>query len=197
MARPNRLIGPDSAFHVISRGNNKQHVFLADLDKFAYYKFLLELKEEARLSIFHYCLMNNHIHLIVWLNAESDLPDFMKRLNLRYFAYYQKRYGHSGHLWQGRYRSYLINEETYLLQCGKYIELNPVRAGLVRSPEDYRFSSYRYYALGEDDPLLTPDPAYDGQAPSGDLRRRRYAEFVVERLNMGPGPWGGPGPIKG
>jgi putative transposase len=179
MARSNRLIAPDSAFHIISRGNNKQNVFHSERDKFYYFRLLLDLKEDAGIDIFHYCLMNNHVHLIIWLTMQSELPNFMKRLNLRYYAYYQKCYGHSGHLWQSRYKSYFIDKESYLLQCGKYIELNPVRAGLVRSPEQYRFSSYRYYALGDVDLLLTPNPVYIGLSQSVEIRKKRYLEFVV------------------
>jgi len=126
--------------------------------------------------------MNNHAHLIVWLTVQSTLSRYMKQVNLSYCRYFQRLYGYSGHLWQGRFKSCFIDKEEYLLQCGKYIELNPVRAGLVRSPEEYKFSSYRYYALGEIDFLLTTDPAYSGLSHSDELKKKRYREFVVDRI---------------
>ncbi len=125
--------------------------------------------------------MSNHVHLIVWLTEQSLLSRFMKRVNLAYCRYFQRIYGHSGHLWQARFESLFIDRDDYLLQCGKYIELNPVRAGIVALPEKYRFSSYRYYSLGESDFLLTVDPIYRGLALSEERKRRRYREFVVDR----------------
>jgi putative transposase len=181
MGRANRLIFPNSTFHVISRGNNKEDVFRSERDKYEYYRLLADAKDEDVISIFHYCLMSNHVHLIVWLTEQSLLSRFMKRVNLAYCRYFQRIYGHSGHLWQARFKSLFIDRDDYLLQCGKYIELNPVRAGIVALPEEYRFSSYRYYSLGESDFLLTVDPIYTGLALSEESKRRRYREFVVDR----------------
>jgi putative transposase len=104
----------------------------------------------------------------------------MKQVNLSYFNYYRKTYGYSGHLWQGRFKSNLIDTDSYLLQCGKYIELNPVRAGIVNSPDQYRFSSYHYYAKGAFDKLITASPAYQGLSATAAERRQQYIEFVVD-----------------
>jgi putative transposase len=178
--RTRRLIPVDAAIHVVNRGNNRQYILSSDEDKKHYCCLLRELKEENKITIFHYCLMDNHPHLILWLNNESKISKFMKQLNLCYFNYYRKKYGYSGHLWEGRFKSNIIDTDSYLLQCGKYIELNPVRAGIVDSPEKYRFSSFRHYAIGGSDPIVTSSPAYLGMADSPEKRRKQYIEFVVD-----------------
>lgn len=181
MPRGKRLIpASDAALHIIARGNNRYYLFAKDEDKVYYLRTLQELKKENKLDIFHYCLMDNHVHLIVWLCAEHALSKCIKQLNLRYFNYYRKRYGYSGCLWQRRFKSNIIDTGSYLLQCGKYIELNPVRARIVSMPDEYRFSSYRYYACGTPDTLITPSPAYLGIAMSEEKRREQYIEFVVD-----------------
>jgi putative transposase len=162
------------------RGNNEQVIFNAERDKLHYYSLIQELKEDNKITIYHYCFMDNHLHLVVWLVAKSKLSKFMKQLNLRYFNYYKKMYGYSGHLWQGRFKSNIIDTNAYLLQCGKYIELNPVRAGIVNLPEEYRFSSYNYYAKGSLGSIITSSPVYIGLSNSEAERRKQYVEFVVD-----------------
>jgi putative transposase len=179
MPRTARLVFPNAALHITARGNNCQDLFLRDEDKHRYLSLLRSLKEENDISIFHYCIMTNHIHLIAWLNAKSSLAKFMKQLNLSYFAYFKKAYSYFGHLWQGRFKSNIIDTDSYLLQCGKYIELNPVRAGMVSLPQQYAFSSYRYYAQGSSDPIVTPSPAYLSLSNLPEARRKHYLEFTV------------------
>jgi putative transposase len=104
----------------------------------------------------------------------------MKQLNLTYFHYYRKLYGYFGHFWQDRFKSNIIEIDSYLLQCGKYIELNPVRAGMVDHPAQYPFSSYNFYAIGKPDTLITPSPAYLGLSDSSSLRQKQYVDFVVD-----------------
>jgi putative transposase len=117
--------------HIMCRGNNKQEIFLNNKDKLYYYSLLKKLKQENRITVFHYCLMSNHIHLVVWLNDKCNLSRFMKQVNLSYFYYYKRNYGYCGHFWQDRFKSNIVETDSYLLQCGKYIELNPVKAGIV------------------------------------------------------------------
>lgn len=181
MPRTRRLIPVDLAMHIMCRGNNKQSIFNRDVDKIHYYLLLCELKEDNKVGILHYCLMDNHLHLIIWVNMQTKLSRFMKQVNLSYFNYYKKTYSYFGHLWQGRFNSNIIDTDSYLLQCGKYIELNPVRAGIVKSPEEYRFTSYNYYAKGSPDPLITPSPAYLALSGLIEERRKQYTEFVVDR----------------
>ncbi len=179
MPRSKRIIPCNAALHAICRGNNRQIVFHNDSDKLKYYTLLKELREENRVDIFHYCFMDNHIHLILFPKSENTLSRFMKQVNLSYFHYYRKRYGYFGHFWQDRFKSNIIEIDSYLLQCGKYIELNPVRAGMVSNPEQYRFSSYSFYAKSEPDSLISPSPAYLGLADSTLQRQKQYIDFVV------------------
>jgi len=125
--------------------------------------------------------MDNHIHLLLSLNAQSSVSKFMKQVNLTYALYYRKLYGYFGYLWQGRFKSNIIDEDSYLLQCGKYIELNPVRAGLVDEPSKYIFSSYNFCAHGKSDSLVSYSPAYLGLSDQPDLRRKRYIDFVIDK----------------
>jgi len=180
MPRSRRIAPADVALHIRCRGNNKQLVFHRDEDKLHYYKLLVDYKEVNKISIFHYCLMSNHVHLILWLTEHSNLSKFMKQISLSYFYYYSKLYGYTGHFWQDRFRSSVIDTDSYLLQCGKYIELNPVRAGIVDSPGKYNFSSYNYYAEGKYDPIVTPSPLYIGLDCSEVARRKKYINFFVD-----------------
>ena len=187
MPRDKRIIPCDAALHAICRGNNRQNIFHSDNDKLKYYTLLRQLKEENKVTIFHYCLMDNHLHLILYLKPESTLSKFMKQVNLTYFHYYRKAYGYFGHFWQDRFKSNIIEMDSYLLQCGKYIELNPVRAGITSHPAEYRFSSYSFYAKHQKDTLLTPSPAYLALSDSGIVREKQYIDFIVDNniINSG------------
>lgn len=180
MARTRRLIPHETALHIMCRGNNKQKIFIHDADKLYYYSLMLQLKKENSITVFHYCLMDNHVHLIVWLNSNSKISKFIKQLNLSYFYYYHKRYDYTGHLWQGRFKSNIVDSDAYLLQCGKYIELNPVRAGIVDLPEQYAFSSFLHYSKGKPDSVVTDDPVYLGLSSSEKERRKAYNDFVID-----------------
>lgn len=180
MPRLRRFIPADSVMHIMCRGNNRQRIFNNDNDKLYYWRLLNELKEENKVDIFHYCIMNNHVHLVVWISCASKLSKFMKQLNLSYFSYYKKLYGYCGHIWQGRYKSNIIETDRYLLHCGKYIELNPVRAGITSLPEGYAFSSYRHYALAYPDTLISDSPVFLGLADDSPKRRKQYIAFVVD-----------------
>lgn len=185
MPRAKRIIPDNAALHVISRGNNRSTIFHSDNDKLRYYTLLGELKDENKIDVFHYCLMNTHVHIILNLNPNSTLSRFMKQLNLTYFHYYRKKYGYFGHFWQDRFKSNIIDKDSYLLQCGKYIELNPVRAGMVYCPEEYLFSSYNHYSQGKPDGLITLSPAYFGLSDSARIRQKQYVDFVVEKRGDG------------
>jgi putative transposase len=187
MPRARRIVPLDAALHVICRGNNRRNVFHHDNDKLKYYTLLRELKDKNRINILHYCLMDNHLHLILHLNPESTLSKFMKQVNLVYFHYYKKLYGYFGYFWQDRFKSNIIEIAFYLLQCGKYIELNPVKAGMVSHPAEYAYSSYNFYASGKPDTLITSSPAYMGLADSPASRQEQYIDFVVDSSTINPG----------
>jgi putative transposase len=181
MPRTKRIVVPDAAMHIMCRGNNRQVIFNSAQDKSYYRSLLKKLITGNSIKILHYCLMDNHIHLIVWLNIESRISKFMKQLELSYFSYYKKTYGYDGHLWQGRFKSNIIDTDSYLLQCGKYLELNPVRAGIVTLPQEYIYSSYRCYANGFEDNLVTHSPVYMGLSDNEGVRQKRYIDFVVDQ----------------
>ena len=160
MPRTARLIPERGALHVMCRGNNKRKVFRQDKDYLFYYFSLINLKLEEGVKVYHYCLMPNHVHLVVGVNDNSNLSRFMQRVNGKYAFYYKKKRSYTGHLWQDRFKSKIIAKECYLAQCGKYVELNPVRAKIVGLPEEYSYSSYKHYALGIKDKLIDENPLF-------------------------------------
>ncbi len=144
MARCARLISYDLPMHIMIRGNNKQIIFTNNEEK-SYFLYLVHLKKKlCGVHIYHYCLMNNHIHLIVRLEPQANLSRFIKQVLLAYYSLFKNKHEYAGHLFQGRFKNIIIETQAYLIQCGKYIELNPVRAGIVIYPSDYAFSSYRF-----------------------------------------------------
>jgi len=166
MPRPLRIILPDLPFHVLNRGNNRQRVFLDEADFLYYLGLLKRFKEELDIKLYHFCLMPNHTHFIIEPTIEGSLSKFMLKITLAYTRYFNKKYKGVGHVWQGRYKASLLDGDDYFIQCGLYNELNPVRAGLVKNPEDWQFSSFRYYGLGERDSMISnlidADPFYFG-----------------------------------
>ena len=128
--------------------------------------------------LFHYCLMTNHFHLLLQIERATDLGKIMHEVQLKYARYFKKRHGSVGHVFQERFRSPRIPEESYYLQCGRYIERNPVKAGIVRSPEDYPYSSAPYYVLGKKDELVTPNLYYMDLGRDAEERQQRYREFL-------------------
>lgn len=185
MPRRPRLALPNVPLHIIQRGNNRQACFFADEDYRFYLDWLREYAVKTACQVHAYVLMTNHVHLL--LSAErSEAPGaLMKALGQRYVQYVNRTYHRSGTLWEGRYRSCLTQEESYLLSCQRYIELNPVRADMVNHPADYRWSSYRANAHGEADPLLKPHPLYDALGLEAASRQAAYRELFRYELEPG------------
>jgi len=123
--------------------------------------------------------------MLVKTNKTSDFSNFMKKLNLAYFHHYRQSYGWIGHFWQDRFKSQPVGKDEYFIQCGKYIESNPVRAKLVEQPEEYPFSSYRYYVKGANDPLLTEDVLYESFGQNIKERQKTYQEMVIDDIILG------------
>lgn len=174
MPRSARVILPDVPVHVIQRGNNRQDCFYSTRD---YRLFLRWLQEYAVLSacrVHAYVLMNNHVHMLLTPSNADSVGHLMKRLGQQYVQYFNRTYKRSGTLWEGRYRSSLVQEDAYLLACYRYIELNPVRAGIVPDPSQYRWSSYRHNGLGEYSELLSPHQNYLELGRTGSERRKNY-----------------------
>lgn len=182
MPRTPRLLLSQSYYHVMTRGNNKNTVFRFDVDYLFYLDLIRRYKKDLPFELYHYCLMPNHVHLLIKTNNESDFSLFMKKLNLSYFHYYRKQYGWTGHFWQDRFKSQPVGKDNYFIQCGKYIELNPVRANLVSDPKDYLYSSYRYYIEGINDDLINEDFLYVDLGKTEELRRKKYEEIVISGI---------------
>lgn len=163
----------------MNRGNNGQHIFTCDEDYAYYLEKLSDLKTEHPFDLYHYCLMGTHVHMLVKTQKETDFSIFSKRLNLSYANYFKRNYGALGHFWQGRFKSQLISNDIYFMQCGKYIELNPIRAGLIDKPEEYIWSSYAYYALRKKSDIITEDIFYQEFGSTDEERQRKYSELII------------------
>ena len=184
MPRTGRLIIESGVFHILCRGNNRQRIFEKDSDYRYYLDLLKNYKADHKFFLYHYCLMPNHAHLLLETTVDTDLPKLMKQLNLSYYFYFRKRYKYYGHFWQGRYKSLLVSKDEYMLMCGRYIENNPIKAGLVRKGEDYQWSSYKTYAGGIYDGLVDSDPLYEGLGREDETRQKRYREFLKDGVKI-------------
>lgn len=169
---------------MIARGNRGQKVFRRDRDYRLYLKFLEEYKDRYDFSLYAYVLMPTHIHLLVEVR-EVSLSKIMQSLQFRYTRNYNLRYESWGHLFQGRYKAILCEKDTYLLELSAYIHLNPIRANLVRDPEEYPWSSYREYLRGESGGLA--DPSLVLSQFSNNKRRavRAFVRFVKGQIAVG------------
>jgi putative transposase len=157
MARIARVVVPGFPHHVTQRGNRRQRTFFSDDDYRAYRGLMAEWCRSCGVGVWAYCLMPNHAHLIVVPESEASLRRAIGEAHRRYTRRVNFRKGWRGHLWQGRFASFVL-DEVYLLTCARYIELNPVRAGLCRRPADYPWSSAAAHARGEDDELVQVGP---------------------------------------
>jgi len=183
MPRNARFTIENGTYHIMMRGNEKREIF-HHKDDFEYYLNLLKKnKEYYKLKIYHYILMTNHVHLILNSPTGKILSGFIKRLNVSYTWYYRKKYGGIGHFFQDRFKSFLIQDGKYLLECGRYIETNAVSAGIVEKPEQYEWSSYRVYAFGEVSKLIDLNMEYENLSNDEEIRRRLYREFIEEKVS--------------
>lgn len=183
MPRPLRLLLPETPLHLIQRGNNRGTCFVYRGDARRYLELLDEARRLYRVDIHAYVLMTNHVHLLATPRREpDDISLMMKELGQRYAQYFNRRHERTGGLFEGRYRSCLVDEERYLFACYRYIELNPVRAGMVKAPGDYRWSSYLANGQGIEDPLITPHAVYLSLASSPERRRRHYRDLFRNTL---------------
>ena len=160
MARLPRLTVAGYPHHIIQRGNNRQAIFAATADYEALLAMLEEHARKSGIAIHAYVLMSNHFHLLATPETAEGIPQMMQAVGRRYVRYFNQRQGRTGTLWEGRYKSTLIQAERYLLACMAYIDLNPVRAGLALEPGDYPWSSHGHYAGLRNDRLVTPHPLY-------------------------------------
>jgi putative transposase len=160
MPRIARIVGVGYPHHIIQRGNNRERVFIDPTDYEKYLSFLLQYSREKEVAVFAYCLMPNHVHLLVKPSEQEALSKMMQGITLCYSKYFNGENGRTGRLWECRYHSTVIDGDSYLWTVSKYIENNPVRAGMVKRPEDYPYSSAKTHILGSKDPLLK-EPLFD------------------------------------
>lgn len=184
MPRTGRVLLPNNPHHVVQRGHNRQVVF-AEVSDYQYYLKTLRIwKSEYGIKVYAYCLMTNHVHMV--LEPADDvavLGNLMKRLAGRQTRHVNCLEGRSGTLWGGRYKSSPIQSEQYFLSCCRYVELNPVRAGMVRTPNQYRWSSFPSKLINKDNGWLDEHECYTALGTSVGERRARYIAFVEQGLS--------------
>ncbi|WP_131994286.1 transposase [Dokdonella fugitiva] len=180
-----RLPRPDLAGipqHVVQRGNNRMPCFFDDDDRRRYGGMLREAASRYGCRIHAYVLMSNHVHLLVSPETAAGVARMMQELGRAYVSTFNARHRRSGTLWEGRYKSCLVDSETYLLRCYRYIELNPVRAAMVAAPSEHPWSSYHANAAGRDDPLVHPHAVYLALGPNVTERCVAYRALFNEAI---------------
>jgi putative transposase len=186
MPRKSRIVISGYPHHIIQRGHNRQVVFVSDDDYLYYLDNLGEWKEKLGCRVYAYCLMTNHIHLIVDPGIEEgSLAQLMKRVGGRQTRYVNKIERRTGCLWEGRYKSSPVSTDEYLLSCCRYVELNPVRAGIVADPADYRWSSYGAKTGRHEREWLDFDPCYKALTANEEDRSKAYAAWVKGTIPAG------------
>lgn len=182
MSRPLRINQPHIPFHVLNRGDNKEKIFHDDEDYIYYLKLIGRYKSKFKLKLYHFSLMPNHVHFQIEPMIENTLSKFMQCLTIAHTVYVNRKYNRVGHVWQGRFKSSIIGTDVYFLRCGFYIELNAKRANLVHVPEEWRWSSYRFYIGAEKDGLIKNlidlDPFYLSLSDAGTGRQKEYKRLV-------------------
>jgi putative transposase len=183
MPRRARITVADVPVHIIQRGNNRGACFFAEGDYGLYLAYLQELTAKFDCAVHAYCLMTNHVHLLLTPRGADGCSLLMKHLGQRYVQHVNRAYRRSGTLWEGRFRSCLAQSEDYVLACYRYIELNPVRAAMVRHPREYPWSSYRINAEGNARAMVVPHDQYRALARNDEARRAAYRDLVRARLD--------------
>ncbi|NKF21929.1 transposase [Solimonas marina] len=183
MPRRPRIQLPGVPQHIIQRGNNRQACFYTEEDYRLYLEWLAEYAKKAGCQIHSYVLMTNHVHLLVSSVRGDGTGVLMKALGQRYVQYVNRQYRRSGTLWEGRFRSCLVQDDAYLLSCQRYIETNPVRAGMVEHPGDYPWSSYACNGQGQTNPAVSPHLLYQQLGATPAERRKRYRALFKTDMN--------------
>lgn len=184
MSRPIRIYYPGLIYHVLNRGNNRQVVFVEDEDYRHYLNILQRCKEKFDFKIFAFCLMTNHVHLLLRVSEKGSVSKIMQSITIAHTRYYHCKYQTSGHIWQGRFKSPLISADEYLLTVMRYIEQNPLRARMVKDIKDYPWSSFFLNTQLKADPLVDREenPVYNSLAAHSEEQRKAYRHFVTTPL---------------
>ena len=179
MPRGPRLIVPDVAVHIVQRGHDRRDCFRHDTDYLVYLSNLRELVAKTQCAVHAYCLMTNHVHLLVTPSSEDGCARLMRNLGQRSVQYFNRRYERSGTLWEGRFKSCLVDTAEYVIACYRYVERNPVRASMVASPSAYPWSSYNGNAGRALNQLLKPHAEYVALAIEDAARNRAYEDLLA------------------
>ena len=177
MARLPRIVIPGQPHHVIQRGNNRDVIFVSDADYHFYLDKLQQACKKYNCDLHAYVLMTNHVHLLITPYTEDGISKMMQSLGRYYVQYFNYTYHRTGTLWEGRFKATLIDSESYLFTCCRYIELNPVRAQMVNHPSEYSWSSYRRNALGKDNELVTPHLLYKQLGKTDEEQQKSYRQL--------------------
>jgi putative transposase len=177
MARPLRILYEDAFYHVTARGNERKRIFLSQSDYETFLRYLKEALQKYGAILHAFVLMPNHYHLIIQ-TPKANLNLLMHSLNSAYTTYFNLKGKRVGHLFQGRYKALLVDADSYLLELSRYIHLNPVRAGISESPESYRWSSYRAYALPKEETIVSRDLLWGMLGREGKKGAQAYRKFV-------------------
>ena len=183
MARLPRLTLPGYPHHIIQRGNNRQAIFNSTADQQTLLALLLENAKKFKVAVHAYVLMSNHFHLLATPQTAEGLPQMMQAVGRSYVRYFNDAQQRTGTLWEGRYKSTVIQTERYLLACMAYIDLNPVRAGMVTAARDYPWSSHGHYTGQRIDPLITPHALFWELGNTPFAREAAYAQLVQSGIS--------------
>ncbi len=179
MARKPRQLTAGGVYHVLARGNDRRRLFATEGDRHRYLALVRQYTQQYQVAVFHYCLMTNHVHLLLQpLTDGAALTKAMHGLQLVYARHVQRAQHQTGHVWEDRFKALPIETGAYLLEVGRYIERNPVRAQLVAVAEAYPWSSAQAYTHGPWPAWLTPNPEYLALAPVPSERQARYQEYL-------------------
>ncbi|MCW8942349.1 MAG: transposase [Gammaproteobacteria bacterium] len=183
MARLKRISPLGIPQHIIQRGNNRQVCFACDQDMAYYASLLHQYSTKFSVSLHAWVFMTNHVHLLASPHATDAVSNMMQAIGRRYVRYFNREYRRSGTLWEGRFKSSLVQSETYLLRCQRYIELNPVRAGMVTDPAEYTWSSYQCHALGKRVQMSDPHVEYLSLGKTDSIRQDAYRKLFLAHVD--------------
>lgn len=184
MGRDARISRPGLIYHIINRGNNKQTVFVQEEDYREYLNTIQRYKKKYGFKLFAYCLMSNHVHLLIKLGEEGSISKIMQSITVAHTRRFNDKYKQCGHVWQGRFRSPIVSEDNYFLTAMRYIEQNPIRANIVKNPEDYRWSSYRLNVRKQESELIDrqTNEAFNSLGKTFEERVFEYKKIVEIQL---------------
>jgi putative transposase len=202
MPRAPRIVVPGVPLHIVQRGNNRARTFRDEAEFTRYLDALSDASRRFKCAIHAYVLMSNHVHLLVTPEDRESPARMMQTIGRRVVPWINARHERTGTLWEGRFRSSPVDSERYLFTCSRYIELNPVRAGLAAHPSEYRWSSHRCNAAGEPDPLISPHARWVALGATTAARATAYGALFRDSLPLATlaairlatrrgAPWGG------